>query len=86
MMSQIEKLIAKFMSNPKDFKYAELCRIMNYFGYAESDGGKTSGSCVHFTDPGGIAITIHKPHPGDEIPAYAVRAVLTHLKERGHLS
>jgi hypothetical protein len=34
-MSKIEKLIEKFKSNPTDFTWFELVKILNHLGYFE---------------------------------------------------
>ena len=81
-MSQIEKLINRLKSNPKDFKYSELCRVMCHFGYEEDTGGKTSGSAVSFVDPAGHILFLHRPHPGNEMYTYMVNKAVQHLKER----
>jgi len=40
-LSKIDKLIAKFLSKPKDFTWDELIAILNHFGYSEMATGKT---------------------------------------------
>jgi hypothetical protein len=84
-MSQIEKLIAKLKSNPKNFKYSELQKVMHYLGYTEDNAGKTTGSAVNFIDNGSEekeSITIHKPHPGDEMPASNLKRVVKFLEQK----
>ena len=49
-MSQIEKLIERLKSKPKDFTYDELKRLLNDYGFVENNKGKTSGSRVRFYD------------------------------------
>ena len=83
-MSQIEKLIEKLLSKPKRFKYSELQKVMTHFGYIEDSAGKTSGSVVSFVGSA-RSITIHKPHPGDEMPLWAVKRAVVFLKEEGRL-
>jgi hypothetical protein len=82
-MGQIEKLLRKLASNPNDFEYSELRRIMLHFGYKEKTGGKTSGSRMRFADNEGHILTIHKRHPQKELLPYQVDDVLNHLKARG---
>ena len=83
-MSQIEKLIEKLLSNPRGFKFSELQKVMAHFGYIEDTAGKTSGSVVSFVSR--RSITIHRPHPGDELPSWAIKKVVTFLKEEGRLT
>jgi len=84
-MSQIEKLIKKFRSKPKDFKYSELVTVLRHLGYQEDNGGKTTGSAVHFVNESDESITIHKPHPGDEVPPPTLKRVLKYLAVRGKI-
>jgi len=84
-MSQIEKLIEKLKSNPKDFKYSELVKVMRHIGYIEDTGGKATGSAVNFVNEDDESITIHKPHPGDEIPSPTLKRVVGYLTRKGKL-
>jgi len=84
-MSQIEKLIAKLKESPKGFKYSQLCKVMQYLGYAEDMGGRATGSAVNFIDENNNSITIHKPHPGDELHTPTVKRVVKYLMERGKI-
>jgi predicted RNA binding protein YcfA (HicA-like mRNA interferase family) len=84
-MSQIEKLIVKLKESPKDFKYSQLCKVMQYLGYIEDAGGRTTGSAVNFIDDDNNSITIHKPHPGDELHSPTVKRVVKYLIERGKI-
>ena len=43
-MSRKDKLIDRFKSQPKDFTWDELVRLLGYLGYDEATGGKTGGS------------------------------------------
>lgn len=87
-MSRIESLIEKLCSKPTpaDFRYADLKKIMAYFGYMESNKGATSGSRIKFYHPDTkAAVMLHKPHPGDEMVKASVEAVVLFLKEHGHI-
>jgi hypothetical protein len=83
-MSKEEKLIARLVSRPKDFTYEELRRLLKYFGYEESNCGKTSGSRVAFihVDSKHI-IRLHKPHPNNELKQYQIDLILEELSSRG---
>jgi hypothetical protein len=83
-MSKEEKLIVRLSSRPKDFTYEELRRLLKYFGYEESNSGKTSGSRVAFihTDSKHI-IRLHKPHPNNELKQYQIDLILEELSSRG---
>ena len=81
-MGSIDKLIRKLQSVPADFKYSELKRVLEAFGYTEDAGGKTSGSYVCFKHSEFAPISLHKPHPGDEVKKYTINYVIKLLKER----
>jgi len=84
-MSRQEKLISRLLSVPKDFTWDELCKVVAFFGYKELTGGKTGGSRRKFVDSNKNIITLHKPHPANIVKSYAIREVISHLKEKGHI-
>ena len=84
-MSRQEKLISRLLSIPKDLTWDELCRVVAFFGYEELMGGKTGGSRRRFVDGKKNIITLHKPHPSNIVKSYAIREVIAHLKDKGHI-
>jgi hypothetical protein len=84
-MSQKDKLISRLLSVPKDFTWDELCKVVAFFGYEELTGGKTGGSRRRFVDGNKNIITLHKPHPANIVKGYAIKEVIAHLKEKGHI-
>ena len=80
-MSRQEKLISRLLLVPKDFTWDELCRAVAFFGYEELTGG----SRRKFIDSQKNIITLHKPHPANIVKSYALREVIAHLKEKGHI-
>ena len=42
-MSKIEKLIDRLKSNPKDFDWSELIKVLNHFGYELQVSEKQEG-------------------------------------------
>ncbi len=87
-MARIDALLDKLRMKPTpaDFRFADLRKVMAYFGYLESNKGATSGSRVKFYHPETQAILLlHKPHPGDEMAKAAVDSVVKFLKEHGHI-
>jgi hypothetical protein len=84
-MSRQEKLISRLLSIPKDFTWDELCKVVAYYGYEELTGGKTGGSRRRFVDQKKNIITLHKPHPANIVKSYAIREVISHLREKGHI-
>ncbi len=74
-MTQIDKLINKFMERPPrtDLTYQELERLLVNMDYNKIEGG---GSRVKFYRNDGLfPISIHKPHPGNILKTYVVREV-----------
>ena len=62
-MSRKEKLIKRFKSKPKDFRFDELVTLLGFYGYYLDEKGKTSGSKVHFIHKRyRSSIELHKPH------------------------
>jgi hypothetical protein len=84
-MSRQEKLISRLLSLPKDFTWDELVKVLAYYEYSEFTGGKTGGSRRKFIDSKNNIITLHKPHPANVVKSYALREVISHLKEKGHI-
>jgi predicted RNA binding protein YcfA (HicA-like mRNA interferase family) len=77
-MSSFEKLQTRFLSNPKDFNYDELKRLLSGFGYKEQ---QRSGSRVVFKNERlHHSIKLHKPHPGNILKRYQVNIILKELK------
>ena len=78
-MSTKEKLIERFMLQPKDFTWDELVRLFGLLGFIASNRGKTSGSRVCFKN-GNFNFYIHKPHPSSVIKRSVLTVVLNYLK------
>ena len=79
-MSKKEKLIERLLRRPKDFHYDEAKALLEYFGFEESNKGKTSGSRVEFIKDD-KSIMLHKPHPSGELKSYMVKQLIETLKE-----
>ena len=63
-MSKTEKLVEQFKSNPTDFTWDELAKVLNHFGYFEkASKGNTGGSRTKFVNEEKDIISLHKPHP-----------------------
>jgi len=79
-MTKFEKLVSRFLTKPKDFKYSELKRMLIGFGYIELQG---SGSrAVFFNEKLKHNIKLHRPHPENILRAYQVDLVLNELKSK----
>lgn len=82
-MGKKEKLITRLKSKPADFTWRELTSLLGQLGFVELQG---SGSRVKFSrNSDGILISLHKPHPGNELKAYQVEDVLNKLQEYGDI-
>lgn len=77
-MSNIEKLINRFIGIPNDFTFEELVRLLNYFGYKLDNKGKSSGSRVVFIR-GKDKIIMHKPHPEKVVKKAVIKAIYNSL-------
>lgn len=75
-MSTTEKLLLRFLSQPKDFTYSELKTLLATFGYSEEQG---SGSRVCYKSKKN-KIKLHKPHPGNVLKQYQISLVIEKLK------
>lgn len=84
-MGTKDKLIDRFTSQPSDFTFDELEKLLKHFGYEKSNKGKTSGSRVVYKNADKRPIMIHKPHPGNIIKLYAMKQVLNDLVETGFI-
>lgn len=84
-MGTKEKLIERFLTMPSDFTFDEIRRLLDYYGYEQTNKGKTSGSRVIFKNGNKRPIMFHKPHPGNIIKNYALKQVYEDLKEAGCL-
>ncbi len=82
MLSKNEKLLNKLLSNPKDFTYKELKKLLQSFGFEEDNKGKTSGSrVVFYNSKYGYRIFLHKPHPIEVLKQYQINVVVSCLNE-----
>ena len=84
-MSKTEKLLQRLLSVPKDFTWDELTKLLGLFGFIELKKGKTGGSRRKFADEKKNVIILHKPHPGNIVKEYAIRQVITQLKDKGYI-
>lgn len=74
-MTKKAKLIERFRKTPKDFHYDEVVKLLGYFGFQEVKKGKTAGSRVKFENVEGVAIIMHKPHPGGIMKQYQLKQI-----------
>jgi len=84
-MTTKEKLIKRFIRQPKDFTWEELVRLFGIFGFTVDNKGKTSGSRALFVKDN-EAHTVHKPHPSNVLKRYSLKQVLDFLVEKGFIN
>ena len=82
-MGQKEKLIARLLSQPKDFTFSNMETLLGYFEYKRNDKGRTSGSRVMFINDKYASIMLQKPHQRKELLDYQVKQVIEVLKQEG---
>jgi hypothetical protein len=80
-MSTKEKLIKRFINQPKDFTWDELVRLFGIFGFTVDNKGNTSGSRTAFVKDEN-EIEVHKPHPSKIIKGYVIKKVLHFLTDK----
>ena len=83
-MSKKDKLVSRLKSKPKDFTFDEAKSLLEMFGYALSNIGKTSGSRACFVRDNKV-FRMHKPHPRKELLAYQVKELIEELEQEGLL-
>ena len=80
-MSKKSKLVERFRSKPKDFRYSELRTLLSSLGYLESNKGGTSGSSASFYNESfQSAIMLHKPHNPDVLKPYQIKSIIVELE------
>ena len=82
-MGTKDKLIARFLKQPKDFTFDEMVRLFRIFGFAfDPKKGATSGSRIEFYNAErGLSYGLHRPHSGSIIKSYVMKQVLEYLTD-----
>lgn len=77
-MSKLEKLVNRLTSQPKDFSWDELVRLLDQLSFKKIEG---SGSRVKFFNPEkNCLLQLHKPHPGNILKHYMLKEILHRLR------
>lgn len=80
-MTRSDKRLGKFKACTGHFPWRELVQVLGSLGFEEI---QASGSRVKFRHPElDLDINLHKPHPGNEVKAYAVRQIQDLLAQEG---
>lgn len=86
-MSRKEKLLHRFLSQPKNFTFDETVSLLRDYGFLEAKTGKTSGSRVRFrNDEIQKEFRMHKPHPTNILKQYQLNDIKNLLKECGFIN
>lgn len=81
-MSKKAKLIERFLSKPKDFRWDELVTLMSRFGFVlhESCGGSSHKKFVSRRNEAQMIFT-PRPHPTGMLKGYQLDEIQKKLKE-----
>ncbi|MDR0233427.1 MAG: type II toxin-antitoxin system HicA family toxin [Zoogloeaceae bacterium] len=78
-MTKQEKLLGKLLNPHAVMTWQELVTLLCGLGYRQAQG---SGSRVKFDNGNALdAISLHRPHPGNELKVYVKRLVAEHLRK-----
>lgn len=79
-MSQLDKLRIRLCAKPKDFTWDELVKLLAAYGFEELTKGKMAGSRRQFYNATTqVAISLHKPHPGNILKEYQLKEIIALL-------
>lgn len=84
-MIRKEKLIKRFLTQPRDFTWDELVVLLAFFQFSEVSTSKTGGSRRRFINEEGLVISLHKPHPRKILKKYQIEQVMDILDQEGLL-
>ena len=70
-----KKAITRLKSEPKDYNFDELEKLLKSLGFNISNKGRSSGSRVAFV-PDEVVISLHRPHPGNVLKRYQIKQVI----------
>ncbi|MBQ6231314.1 MAG: type II toxin-antitoxin system HicA family toxin [Eubacterium sp.] len=80
-MSKKDKLLARLLSEPKDFTFNEAASLLQFYDYYPDNKGKTSGSRVVFRNNNTSGkFLLHKPHPRNELLDYQIKQLIKFLE------
>lgn len=79
-MTKKSKLLERLLTQPKDFTWDELLKLMAGYGYEINKKGKTSGSRRQFeSEDSKLTLSLHEPHPRNVLKPYQVKDVIDFL-------
>ena len=83
IMSQLEKMITRLKSRPRDYTFIEAKTLLLALNYSIDNKGRTSGSRVAFWQADKSDILLHKPHHGNNFKSYQIKDLLEVLEKDG---
>lgn len=85
-MGKKDALTARLLNIPKDFEQREMDTLMRQCGCVKNNRGKTSGSAIQYVHQATKRVfTYHRPHPGNIIKPYILKAAIQFLKSVGEI-
>ena len=70
-----KQAITRLKSEPKDYTFDELEKLLKSLGFNISNKGRSSGSRVAFVHDK-VVISLHTPHPGNVLKRYQIKQVI----------
>jgi len=85
-MGKKDALTTRLLSMPKDFEQREMDTLMSQCGCVKNNHGKTSGSAIQYVHQATQRVfTSHRPHPGNIIKPYVLKAAIQFLQSVGEI-
>lgn len=84
-MSKKEKLLERLQARPKDFTWAEACRLMRQHGYELSNARRGSSRTFYNAERQHV-VGLHEPHNRDFLLRYELDALIDALRTIGVLT
>ena len=78
-MSNLLKAIERLKSRPTDYSWSEAIVLLRLLGFVEQSGRGSRVRFVHSVT--NMRIHLHRPHPSNQMKAYAVRQLCGQLEE-----
>ena len=80
-MGKKDALTERFLSMPKDFEQREMDALMGRCGCVRNNRGKTSGSAIEYVHQATKRVfAYHRPHPGNILKPYVLKAARKFLR------
>jgi predicted RNA binding protein YcfA (HicA-like mRNA interferase family) len=80
-MGKKEKLLQRLFSRPRNFTWDELVSLLKALGFEALQGSGSRCKFVHKETQ--TIISLHRPHPGNELKMYAIDQVIEKLSDMG---